>query len=1205
MHRSILVLAPMVLLSALSLRPATAQVVAFTEDWESRAIDPARWSVRSGQTAVMRVEDISGDGSDHALLMWAGPDFQVWTSSIRTRFEFSREQVTILEASLWGDPSRTDGTYTYPHGASWMLGFFAPGEPGAAPFEQIEAAMDDWYLPPTNPRLRFSQPPSASVFEGDGSAPQLSQAFMDRMSTATGKATALRVRITLATDRGARFEWRDGTDWVTEVDTLGASGGTAQHVRLGFAPVGAAVFIDDIEVKGLAVLREDWNDVAGDEPEPDCWRYVRSNSLLQLTPLDASDKALLMWWGDGGGWQISVKSRLGWGRNQPLVTEATLWGETTLGSDPFRYPSGAGWLFGFHKWPVPTQYAFEDLAAALDHYVTDGVYGDTDNYRFSQGPEGSTFQGRGSPVRLSAELTAAIRAATSKANGVRVRVTLGSPLGARFEWWDGDEWILERDTIGVSGSTDDPVVLGFGPTQAPVFIDDILVKGSIVDLPTMGPDDFPRFHFPDAPEQQRRLDHYLAYFFLNRPRDTGKVLFNKEYLTIADLWLGGAWNEIRTARVQDFYRTNLLGIGIDADGYVHTHQHFSHAHERGWPFPMWTQAGAGFAGCNGWTAGWHFADDGEGWVWGYLKGWGDTRYYTAAARNGWTLERCTDGGVVNGRWVVHSNGFAPALTTPDWMVIDADNAPFLQLRWTRTGTIPPGGEPRVQWKREGDADFSSERQVSFTFNGNPEYEAVSGVKHSLIEMYSHPLWDGKITALRLQPAPGEQGVTFEIDSFFTCYDTRHRINNPLFVIASWEYYRWTGDVDFLRQNIERMRTALRYMQERMGGLANNFIKVDWSGHDGRSGIVYDPGKRLRPGVGIGGNYYDLVPFGGDNAYATNMYHRTLRIMADVEQAIRDNPDWGIAAGPTAFDPGALNGHADQVRATARSHFWNAATGRFHGAIDSDGLAHDYGFTFLNLDSIWYDVADPAQARSIMDWLNGDRVVAGDTSTGDDIYHWRLGPRATTRRNVDWYVWAWSAPESIPWGFQIQDGGAVLGFSFHDLWARIHVLGPDNAWQRLTEILDWDREVWDTAGGYRPYYETHEGSLQGGGTPGGIGIDFEFYESSMLPAIIPYGFLGMQPRATDLLIAPRLPSQAPELGVRNLLYRGTPMDVVANAGTIVLTLHERPATPLQVTFTADRRRLETGEEARSFRLRAAGTHTFATFESAVGGWRNLK
>jgi hypothetical protein len=96
---------------------------------------------------------------------------------------------------------------------------------------------------------------------------------------------------------------------------------------------------------------------------------------------------------------------------------------------------------------------------------------------------------------------------------------------------------------------------------------------------------------------------------------------------------------------------------------------------------------------------------------------------------------------------------------------------------------------------------------------------------------------------------------------------------------------------------------------------------------------------------------------------------------------------------------------------------------------------------VNLEAIHYGLASPEQARSIFDWLDGKREIAADTSRGADIYHWRFAPRATTRRNIDTYVWAWSNPEQIPWGGQIQDGGAVLGFSFHDMMARLQNQRP--------------------------------------------------------------------------------------------------------------------------------------------------------------------
>ena len=178
-------------------------------------------------------------------------------------------------------------------------------------------------------------------------------------------------------------------------------------------------------------------------------------------------------------------------------------------------------------------------------------------------------------------------------------------------------------------------------------------------------------------------------------------------------------------------------------------------------------------------------------------------------------------------------------------------------------------------------------------------------------------------------------------------------------------------------------------------------------------------------------------------------------------------------------------------------------------------------------------------------------VAGDTATGADIYHWRFAPRASTKRNTEWYFWAWIA-DSIPWGNQVQDGGAVLGFSFHDVMSRLALRGPDDAAGRLGQILDWYAEA-VAAGGVRAYYaaDPSRGALQGGGTAGGLGIDVEFLETVLLPHTMIEGFLGFQPTPDGLRLAPALPRDWPSLRVEHIHYRGGVWDVTATGREITL------------------------------------------------------
>jgi hypothetical protein len=223
--------------------------------------------------------------------------------------------------------------------------------------------------------------------------------------------------------------------------------------------------------------------------------------------------------------------------------------------------------------------------------------------------------------------------------------------------------------------------------------------------------------------------------------------------------------------------------------------------------------------------------------------------------------------------------------------------------------------------------------------------------------------------------------------------------------------------------------------------------------------------------------------------------------------------------------------------------------------------HDYGFTFLNLEAIHFDFASPDQARSIVSWIDGERTVAGDTSTGKDIYHWRFGPRSTTRRNIDYYFWAWSAPESIPFGDQVQDGGAVLGWSYYDLTARLKTIGPDSAAARLNEIAKWFSEV-QAEGGYRKYYSVPgRGNLQGGNVPGGLGLDKEFFESILPPQVMLYGFLGVRPGADTLTIDPKLPSDWPSLQVTQIHWQNLVLDITASTNKVHIAWRGNRPVPL--------------------------------------------
>jgi hypothetical protein len=589
--------------------------------------------------------------------------------------------------------------------------------------------------------------------------------------------------------------------------------------------------------------------------------------------------------------------------------------------------------------------------------------------------------------------------------------------------------------------------------------------------------------------------------------------------TLWDVWLPHAtlWTGQTAA-----YRASFLKRRIDADGYVSMQQHRGMAHSEGWPFPAWQQSGG---------AGFFFSthDEAYGLQYFALKALTNT--------DGWDISGAEVMGIdpVTGL-KLKATGDVLTLTTPAFRC-GTIVAPFLRLEWSAK-RLPAESQPNVQWMFEGETEWKPERSVAFA-----SLRDADGVQYANVPLYRHASYGGVLTRYRLT-FPRAAGAVVHLKSLITAIDTRHPITNPHFVRGSTEYFMWTRDVEFLRANIERMRKAMRFALTEFSVREQKHVKVPWVGHDGRSGLVVgaDGKKSQRLGLGVGGNYWDLLSFGGSDAPATIYLFDTLRHFAELERAIAQHPEWNIAAA----DADDLAKLADEVRTDFRKRFWSAATGRFVGWIDVTGQAHDFGFTMVNTDAIHYGLAAPEQAQSILAWLDGKREVADDTSRGADIYHWRFGARSTTRRNTDTYVWAWPNAESIPFGGQVQDGGAVLGFSYFDIMARLKTNGPDDAWKRLREILTWFREV-QSEGGYRAYYaKPGRGTLQGGGPAGGLGIDQEFYESVLVPQVMLYGFLGVTPEPTCFAIAPRLPKGWPSLTVARVRLHDHEVEITAEA-----------------------------------------------------------
>lgn len=653
------------------------------------------------------------------------------------------------------------------------------------------------------------------------------------------------------------------------------------------------------------------------------------------------------------------------------------------------------------------------------------------------------------------------------------------------------------------------------------------------------PVEFPEFRVPGHEQEMARL---RELFYLHHSPGTRCTLWDG-WLPMSVLW--PAVGETRSAdAMRAYYRDSLLSRPIDDEGYVATRQHRGLAHSDGWPFPLWTQAGG---------KGWHFSLVGDSY--GARHG-----AKLATSIDGWELAGIKNDGIdqAKGLSLILTEAKA-TLTTPPFN-LDTYIAPFIRIEWAAQG-LPDDASPYMAWATAEKPDFNEKRRVRFAPAAswpNPVYANVP--------MYRHPHWTGRFTRLRVgfdNPA----GAKVTIKSLITAVDSRHPTNNSVFVQACCDYFNWTGDLEFLRASLPRVRKALAFSMREFDTRENGCVLVPWVGHCGRTGFLNLPDgrKKLFSGRGIGNNYWDLLPFGHKDCLATIYFYAALRQMVALQRTIDGHPEWNMPKPAAELSAVALCRQAEEIRARAGKLFWNEQTDRFVACIDMDGAMHDYGFTFLNLEAVYYGFATKRQAEKILDWVSGRRIVEGDTSSGEDIYHWRFAPRATTRRNVDWYLWVWHRPEDISWGGQVQDGGAVLGFSYHDLMARLKTEGPDDAWHRLQTILAWFAEV-QGEGGYRQYYSKPErGSLQGGGTPGGLGIDHEFMESVLVPQVMLYGFLGLRPTGVGFSVAPSLPADWPSLEVTGIHVQDHVIEVTAYQDGRVRIICRREGTkPLRVS-----------------------------------------
>jgi len=611
------------------------------------------------------------------------------------------------------------------------------------------------------------------------------------------------------------------------------------------------------------------------------------------------------------------------------------------------------------------------------------------------------------------------------------------------------------------------------------------------------------------------------------------VMFNKEWEAMALMWFDSTSKTVPDDR-HEMMKKWITQIPVDKFGYVwqsmgNLHPTTSSAFffSQGWLFPNYTDSRTR-------ARGWEFNSSSvEGWE--------------TNARQTYTQ---------NGLLMAEYKGERLEYTSPP-IKIETFHAPFIELDMRISDNKNFGENSDIEdiyimWQTENEPEFSEDKMVSHKeFSTIPSRITANFMRHLFFPMHLHEKWEGE-NIIRLKVVvQAKDGKEIDLNSGINflrgSYDTRHSNNMTLLLRAAEEYFRYTGDIKFLEENITRLRMATQFMLSHLKGEEGLIDRGYFTGHDGIRGV----------GHGISNGYFDIVSLPAKDFYGNVYFYKLLKSIEYLEKMVEESkisveypevvsPD-GRGVVKYNENSDTLNALAETVKENIRNTFWDPVNKRFYAGYNDNGEKIDYGFLYMNLEAIEAGIPTMEQSKDIMDWVSGKRIIEGDDSTGEDIYAFEFAPRTTTIKNSDHYVWGWGGLTLF--GDQVQDGGTVLFLTYYDIMSRLIVYGPEDAFQRLKEVQEWYEKIKDAGGQgerfYRDYYEALGIQLQGGGTAGGIGVDYEFIESAVAYSVIPFGFLGMTSKNLNTItFSPQIPKAIEYLGIENLLFNGVKYDVSA-------------------------------------------------------------
>ena len=447
---------------------------------------------------------------------------------------------------------------------------------------------------------------------------------------------------------------------------------------------------------------------------------------------------------------------------------------------------------------------------------------------------------------------------------------------------------------------------------------------------------------------------------------------------------------------------------------------------------------------------------------------------------------------------------------------------------------------------------------------------------------------------------------WKVDNCYSIhYDGTFRYIASVYDVISWE-----GNTDFLyetdtdtaggqyssvdaskgRTVLEKTEACMSYILDYLHGKEGYILLTEESTYlnaDGsqRFDYVIDTGEYCWNNTGKDGsnasNYWDNLCFGGYDGYSNALFYNALHSMAGI---------YRMLGGDYIAKAEELEALAVTVKEKFNELYWSEETGRYIACIDSDGRRVDFGLTFHNFEIMKYGLADEEKAKSIFDWIDGDRVIEGEERTGSAILSYgqaiqkaisrrqlkdledrglRLAAVTNTipinnRENQKLKVAWWHGPAGInvwgsaAYGLHLENGGYIFYPVFYELMARTEYEGAQSTTDRLADIAkvyEYNRLVSDLAGS--------------GSTNWLEGLNGEFPESGLVPATYTYSLVGATAEYDGLHLAPAFNDVYEYMGVREVKYNGLRYDIKVNRDASCVITATDGAVDMTLRYTPER------------------------------------